>query len=124
MKSSQPVPNSIVFLYNPDNANLDIPEWTGSAPYEANSGCVCVGTLAEIDGATTVELHYPFPTELQADMQLLFVGEIDTPNRQVSINTSQELDMMSVDVGADRSRVKVWANRMVEPDHIVFGLGG
>ncbi|MCF8878821.1 hypothetical protein L5876_03215 [Hyphobacterium sp. SN044] len=122
MKIEQPIANSIVFLYNPDNERLQIPEWKGDGPYEANSTCVSVGTLSEIDGSTMVELLYPCSNDPSPGMILIFEGAIETPDCQVSVNTSEKLDEMLVQVATELSDVRVWVDRPKEPRRVIFGL--
>jgi hypothetical protein len=107
-------PNSIIFIYDP-TCSVEAPSDIGAGLVWATDSCVAVGTLAEMDGETTIRLAGDF-----ADPQheVAFEGIINTPGGVVAINTSLGVELVSIPVG-QRARITVWANDASEPDLIL-----
>jgi hypothetical protein len=107
-------PHSIIFVYDPTYA-VEVPGDIGAGLVRATDSCVAVGTLAEMDGETTIRLADDF-----ADPQgeVVFEGTIRTPGGTVAINTSEDEQLISILVG-QAAHITVWANDAEEPDLIL-----
>jgi hypothetical protein len=51
-----------------------------------------------------------------------FDGMIDTPQKKLTVSTSELEILLSAEVPASRTRVRVWTNRSREPDHVAIGF--
>ena len=107
-------PNSIIFVNDP-TSEADIPQDIGRGLVWATDTCVAIGTLAEMDGETTIRLARDFPTPRG---EVIYEGTIKTPGRLVAINTSEGVPLISLTTGPE-SRLTVWANDSSEPDLIL-----
>ena len=105
--------NSILFLGDRDEP-LDVPEITDRL-VASTSTCIAIGTLAEVDGETTVQLMPKISTPV-GDM--VFQGTLETPSRALSVSDSEGLSVLSLDVPTTRTWITIWANDWSEPDLI------
>ena len=108
-------PHSIIFINDP-TIDFDVPENIGPGLVWATENCVAVGTLAEDDGATTIQLVSDVVSP-QGDVA--FDGTIKTPGRVVAITTSDSEQLMSISSG-EETRITVWVNDSREPDIILI----
>ena len=120
MEAALQVPHSIIFVYDPDHDGLEIPDWSGKAPAQASESCVSIGTLCEMDGSTRIAL-LPEASELAPSAALkVFDGEIETPGRQLWVNTSEELGLLTSKVPQLKTHIEVLVNRSTKPDEILI----
>jgi hypothetical protein len=122
MKFRDYIPNAIVFLSDPGNKHLNPPEWNDDKPYEANENCVSVGTLHGLEGLTDIQIINADKSKIIPEMKNIYSGEIQTPTRKLSLDTSEKLDVLSCQVSGTSCFVRVWTNRIAEPDCIIFAL--
>ena len=109
-------PNSIIFIADPTQP-CDVPVDTGAALVTATSTCICVGTLAEMDGETAIRLATTFETTVG---NLAFDGYLETPGLQVEVSDSGATTLLSMRVRTARTYVRVWVNDPSEPDVILI----
>lgn len=108
--------NSVVFVADP-NGHYDVPLDTGSALITATSSCIAVGTLAEMDGETTLKLSRSHDN---ASGELAFDGNLETPSRTVAIVDSSNKSFLSMAVTNATTHVKIWVNDSNEPNLILI----
>lgn len=109
-------PNSIIFISDPthpEQASLEV----GNSLISATRSCVSVGTLAEMDGATTVRLARHFD-EIEGDVA--FEGCLETPGRKIAVSDTLGNLLLEMAVSSCLTRVTVWANDINEPDVILI----
>jgi hypothetical protein len=51
-----------------------------------------------------------------------FDGMIDTPQKKLTVSTSELDILLTAEVSAAQTRVRVWTNRSREPDHVAIGF--
>ena len=107
-------PNSIIFVNDP-TSEVGIPQDIGRGLLWATDTCVAIGTLAEMDGETTIRLARDFPTP---QGEVIYEGTIKTPGRLVAVSTSEGVRLISLTTGSE-TRLTVWANDSGEPDLIL-----
>jgi hypothetical protein len=108
-------PNSIIFIADP-SSRYHVPADSGSALVTSTPSCIGVGTLAEMDGETTVSLSEEFAAP-KGD--LAFDGMLETPNLQVAIIDSEGNSLLAMSTRSKVSSVKIWVNDASEPDDIL-----
>lgn len=108
-------PNSIVFVADPTHDHK-IAEDLGSALVTSTRSSIAIGTLAQMDGETTIRLdtRYASPEGI-----LVFDNTLDTPGKRVAVITSSMDEILSMEVSQSRSHVRVWVNDPREPDLIL-----
>lgn len=113
-------PNSIFFFEDavggrsPELDDQEIRIW-------ASQSTLIVGCLANMDGDTDLTVS---DSEADALGELpRFQCIIDTPSRVLQVTTSELKLLMEFTVAGSRTRVRVWTNRLQEPDRIVVVLG-
>ena len=108
-------PNSIIFISDPTQ-RVEIPSDVGSNLVAATPSCVSIGTLAEMDGVTKIQLGRDAP-DIEAG--LVFDGDLQTPGYKVAVSDIHAVSILTMDVPSATTRLKVWANDSMEPDLIV-----
>lgn len=74
-----------------------------------------------VDGKTTLTLAPS--TELELKLPPAFTGFLKTPNRGVRVSTVEHPSLLRLTNGTLSSKVRIWVNRLVEPDRILIGVG-
>lgn len=113
-------PNSIFFLE--DSSGGKIPKIDDRAPnIWSTRSCIIIGSLCEMDGET--ELIASTSASDAPSIPPTFEGMLDTPSGVVVISTSEQEVLLRCGVKTHFTRVRVWTDHPVEPDHIkvVFG---
>ena len=85
--------------------------------------CVAVGTRSEQDGETHIVLTDESSCEAPLNSILAFDGRIETSGGPVSIVDVLDRVLLSMNVSADKVRVRVWVNDQTEPDDIRVVVG-
>jgi hypothetical protein len=116
LEKSVAPPNSIIFIADPTRP-CDVPVDTSAALVTATSTCICVGTLAEMNGETVIRLATTFETIVG---NLAFDGYLETPGLQVEVSDSGATTLLSMRVRSARTHVRVWVNDPSEPDVILI----
>jgi hypothetical protein len=112
-------PNSIFFIS--DVGGGEIPKINGGARIWWTASCVVIGCLAFIDGETEVTLGRA--ADVGPNTAPFFDGMLDTPKRNVTVSTVEDNALLQLQVLSKRTRVRIWTNRIQEPDVIVIGVG-
>ena len=99
-----------------DFATGIVPEVMGNGLVSATESCVAIGCQSEQDGPT--EIRFGRADEIAPAELLVFDGEISTPNKQLSICTVTNENLLSTYVSGMKTHVRVFANDAVEPDRI------
>lgn len=107
--------NSIIFISDPTQ-RVEVPADVGSTLVAVTSSCVSVGTLAEVDGETTVRLADSFA---DPEGEIVFDGSVETPGRRIAVSDVLGNSILEMDVPSSLSRVTIWANDPMEPDLIL-----
>jgi len=95
-----------------------IPDAMGGGLVAATSSCVAVGTLSEYDGETSISLSDEGKA-LGFDSTPVFDGMLETPSKVLSICTVLNDVLLELGVPSEKTRVRIWANDVSEPDNIV-----
>jgi hypothetical protein len=109
--------NSIVFVYDSSHRSVEVPTYVAGDLVAASQTCVSIGTLAEIDGETTITLADSIDGISVGE--LFFDGVLLTPGHEVSVCTSENEKLLTLPIKASHARVRVFANDPSEPDEIV-----
>jgi hypothetical protein len=110
--------NSLLFISDPSMG--DPPEFVPGVLILSTSSCIQVGCLMWQDGKTDVTLG---PAgEVGPGGPPAFDSQLDTPNRSVVISNVYSEIALSEPVRNTRTRVRIWVNRLREPDRIIVGL--
>ena len=119
LKSSIAPRNSILFIFDP-TITIEVPEGVGATLVAATRTCISVGTLAEMDGETTIYLSDEFVDPVG---RIVFDGFLETAGKQVSISDVSGENILSMKVMRTISQVTIWANDLSEPDIILVMVG-
>ena len=107
-------------LYILDAEGGDIPEWEDK-PILATASCIMFRCLPSIDGETEVTLG--LAAHLDPTGSVDFDGHIQTPSKEVVIETSESDRVLSQMVQGDVTRVRIWLNDALLADEVIVALG-
>jgi len=110
------VPNAILFVLDPSNEAVAIPEYEGLVSH--TDSCVSVGTQADVDGETDVSLGHAAPV----DLQLVFDGSIQTPGGSIAIWTSEGASLGRIDGLNPTTSVAIWVDDNKWPSRVVVAV--
>lgn len=94
----------------------EIPDSIGHGPVSSTGSCVAVGTLAEMDGETDVTLTDT--ADAVVPKNLVFDGTLETPAKEISVCSVDDEKLLTIPVGSEKIRVKIFTNDESEPDQI------
>ena len=116
------VPNSIVFAFDVKCGDVVIPEYRTGQLIAFSTNCISVGTLAEMDGETTVHLMRQSETSDFDSVNFEWSKPmmIATPSKSLSVVTSENTVLFTMPVQHAASKIIVGTNSEVVPDVIVF----
>jgi hypothetical protein len=83
-----------------------------------NESCIAVQTVSEMDGKTFVLLTDDIAEISPSMHNMLFEGEIVFANHEISVVTSHNEVILSLNVSGSKAKIQVWANETREPDQI------
>lgn len=106
-------PNSLILLM--DYEYGDVPADIDGL-IAATSSCVAIGTLSEYDGETHIVLT---DSDELAQGQLVFEGNVLTPNKEISICSIENVKLLTLISGSEKTYVRIYVNDDNEPDYIV-----
>ncbi len=113
-------PNAIVFLMDPLNREVDIPEYIDGSLIASTASCVSVGTQAPVDGYTEITLANS--QDEPVGLVRLAVFDIACPHGKVAVVTS-ELDVLLEHVVAKgRVNGSIWIDDEVGPAKVFFRI--
>lgn len=111
-------PNAILFVLDPANTSIVVPEYEPGV-LTANSGsCLSIATQAEVDGDVTVRLSDQLSSAEKSGCDEFFEGEIATPGRKVAVVTSHFEEVLVLNVEQTVTRVAVGADHPDSPSLI------
>lgn len=112
-------PNSLLFIE--DISGGEVPRPVRGAQILSTPSCVSVACVAFMDGETEVVLGSA--SEVDPGGFPAFDGTIATPSRKVVVTTVEEEIVLETPVPDVTTRVRIWTNRMREPDRVKIGVG-
>jgi hypothetical protein len=112
-------PHAILFVFDPSNKRVQVPEYVAGELIAVNSTAVSVGTQAEVDGETTVTLGSRNEALDLSGFEKVFEGKVETPGRRLAVVTSERHTILEAEVGGTESKIAVWADDGRSPGHII-----
>ena len=120
MKKKKYAPeNSIVFIS--DNLDSPAPEHIRGEMVNFNATCVSVCCYPEVDGPT--QFYLGNAAEFDGDMNLVFDGIVETPNKTLIISTVEEHVLLRDTVPDSSTRLRIWISHPQWPEKVVVGWG-
>lgn len=113
-------PNAILFVLDPTNKEVEVPQYVAGELTAATATCVSVGTQADVDG--DVEVSLKFAAFAAADLQQIFLGAIATPGRKIAVVTSHFQRVLEGDVPSDTVEVAIWADDHSNPAQVAISV--
>lgn len=112
-------------LAPPNSLLLVMDRQTGEPPSDLNGGlvgatgsCIAIGTLSDVDGATTVV--FTDEPGSSAGLTQVFDGRIAAPRRALDLCTALLDSVARLAVPSTTARVRIWANHSSEPDRLLI----
>jgi hypothetical protein len=116
-------PYSIIFVCDPSNPAVKVPEYDPEQLVSANETCISIGTLTSDDGATKVSLVEQTTPFDFSGMSQAFIGSLRVPSGRVQVTTAERECLLSRNINNNEVEVSVWVNDHREPDKIVIVVG-
>jgi hypothetical protein len=112
-------PNSLLFISDPNGGK--VPGFLPEQLIPVTPSCISVGCLTFADGATEVKLGPA--SEVNPGTRPAFDGELETPNRAVTVSTVEWEKLLEERVPFENTRIWIWVNHPTEPDKVTIGWG-
>lgn len=108
-------PNSLVLVM--DHSSGELPEAINEQLVALTDSCVAVGTLSEVDGATTITLTNSLEGVKRGKM--VFDGVLKVPRHELSVCSVADTKLLTMTLPSSEAHVQIFANDHSEPDEIV-----
>ena len=119
MQKTLPIPNAIIFIYDRDNQNVIIPEYSPESLIAQNAGCVSVATQADVDGEVTLNLKDNFSDNELVGHQKIHSGYLETPHKKIGISTSENEAVLECLITTNRTLITIWVDDTKYPSSIL-----
>ena len=113
------LPHPVLFIMDFSNESVEIPESSPSSCVSANSSCVSVKALADVDGEVTVTLAGIHEEPETNGFKNVFEGVVDTPARKLAIVTSENNKVAEMPVPNGKTTVVVSVDDETSPSRIL-----
>lgn len=121
VETTTSTPHSVLLVM--DHSFGSPPESMGNQLISVTSSCVAVGTLSEQDGQTHIILiNEPAYKEPGCPL-LVFDGAIAVENKDVSIISALDEELLKIPVNSKIAHIRIWVNDQIEPGRIVVAVG-
>jgi len=110
--------NSLLFISDPNGG--EAPDPVRGALVLSTPSCISVACLMWQDGETEVSLGSD--VGVHENWIVAFDGMLETPNRSVVVSTVEGNAVLEAHVPGTRTRVRIWLNRLSEPDRVAIEL--
>jgi hypothetical protein len=108
-------------FYIAGSRRVEVPIGGEPRTVRASRDCINMGCLNAQDGDTLVFLGWA--TEFARFDKPIFDGLLNTRSGVVLLFDVNMPEILSMAVPAPETRIRIWANRLQEPDRIHIGLG-
>lgn len=108
-------------FYIAGSRKVEVPIGGEPTTVRASKDCINMGCLNAQDGDTLVFLGWA--TELARSDKPIYDGLLNTQGGLVLLLDANMPEILSMTVPTPETRVRIWANRLLEPDKVHIGLG-
>ena len=123
MEATIAVPNAILFVLDPGNKDVSVPEYSPDEATAANATCVSIRTLAEVDGDVLVRIEHPRTAWTSNPAMRVFDGKIETPGKIIAIVTSLFERILETHVQGCMTRISSSVNDPDAPSVVTLRVG-
>jgi hypothetical protein len=110
----------ILFVMDFHNNEATIPGYSPESVVSANSSCISVKAIADVDGEVTALLADRMEGTALTGLRKVFEGKIMTPTRKVAIVTSDNESAIEIDVSGKITTVIVHVNDLEHPSRLLI----
>ena len=114
------VHHGIVFILDPRNKDVQIPEYIKNELVAATDSCISVVTQAEVDGE--VEIILAFSEAAPSDLIHIARGTLRVPHGTLAVDTADEGILFERDVPKGRATVSIWVDDMTHPTRVFINV--
>ncbi|CAI2932665.1 conserved protein of unknown function [Aminobacter niigataensis] len=108
-------------FYIAGSRRVEVPIGGELRTVRASRDCINMGCLHAQEGDTLVFLGWA--TDLARSGKPTYDGLLNTPSGLVLLFDANMPEILSMAVPTPETRVRIWANRWLEPDRVHIGLG-
>lgn len=108
-------------FYIAGSRKVEVPIGGEPRTVRASKDCINMGCLNAQDGDTFVFLGWA--NEIAKSDEPIYDGLLNTRSGLVLLFDANMPEILSMTVPNPTTRVRIWANRLLEPDRIHIGLG-
>jgi hypothetical protein len=96
-----------LFVFDFKNSDMQVPEYDESQVVSANESAISIRVISETDGAVTVHLERSLPDVVLRRTKEVFRGLVSTPGGRISVVTSQNEQLLELDVASPTTSLLV-----------------
>jgi hypothetical protein len=113
-------PNSLVAILEGKGAKIPM-DMGPEGAFGSTPSCVVVGVLMADDGPTKIALDDASAFAKRG--KPAWTGYIETPKGHIGVWTIAWEEILGMDVPTKLTRIRIWTNRLQEPDEVYIGVG-
>jgi hypothetical protein len=116
------VHHGILFILDPANAGVLIPEYVDDQPVASTASCLSVVVQPSVDG--DVEVSLGFREAAPTGLFRIALGHIAVPHGTVAVDTADEGVLLERTVPAGRATVSIWVDELRGPTRMFVNIEG
>jgi hypothetical protein len=106
-------PHPVVFITDPTRRDVEVPRDVSAAMVCATATCISVGTLAAVEGETTIRLGAEIENPIG---HIAFDQIFETPGLKIEVSDSHTDPILTMDVPNKLTRLTIWLSHPKFPD--------
>lgn len=114
------VPHGILFILDPNNKDVLIPEYVDGELVSVTDSCLSVVTLAPVDGDTEVSMA--FNEAAPRELTRVAYDNISVPHGRLAVTTSDDGSVFEADVPVGRVTVSIWVDDLEDPSRVFVNV--
>jgi hypothetical protein len=112
------IAHAIIFINDPNNSDIEIPEYKNDTIISFNKDCISVGTQSPYDGETEIILaHFG---EIESGLIKIFSGKILSHSGKLAVFSSENKNLLEIDTKVGDILIVINVDNIYYPSKIVI----
>jgi len=111
--------NPIVFVLDPSNSSIELPQYIDGELVAANETCVSIGIQADVDGETNIQLIDKIESIEKNQLSKVFEGSITSPGNKIAVVTAEFDRVIETKILQNNAYLEIWVDDLRAPARVV-----
>ena len=112
--------NPIVFVLDPGNTSIEVPEYIDGQLIAESPSCVSIGVQPNFEGDTTIQLVTDRQHFDSCGMTKIYSGRVEAPTKRLAVVLSDFELVLSTETPSDLQKFEVWVDDEMSPARVAL----